>query len=75
MLVVADNAVLAIHILPEIGSVTIGRGPDNTIQIDDESISRRHAILHVGNVMTIEDLGSSNGTKLRNQPIAPNKPT
>jgi two-component system response regulator AtoC len=74
LLVVTENAVLAIHFLPETGSVTIGRGSDNTIQIDDESISRRHAILHVGAVMTIEDLGSSNGTMLRDVPIPANQP-
>ncbi|MBA2543933.1 MAG: sigma 54-interacting transcriptional regulator [Deltaproteobacteria bacterium] len=74
LLVVADNAVLAIHSLPEAGSVTIGRGEDNLIQIDDESISRRHAILHVGPVMTIEDLGSSNGTKFRDLTIEPHAP-
>jgi two-component system, NtrC family, response regulator AtoC len=66
--------VLAIHILPETGSVTIGRGEDNVIQIDDESISRRHAVLHVGPVMTIEDLGSSNGTKFRDLAIEPHEP-
>ncbi len=74
MLVVADNAVLATHSLPETGAVTIGRGEDNIIQIDDESISRRHAMLHVGPVMTIEDLGSSNGTKFRDLVIEPHQP-
>ncbi|HEY5933190.1 MAG TPA: sigma 54-interacting transcriptional regulator [Kofleriaceae bacterium] len=74
LLVVTENAVLAIHILPESGSVTIGRGDDNTIQIDDESISRRHAVLHIGATMTIEDLGSSNGTKLRDVAIPPKRP-
>jgi len=74
LLVVTENAVLAIHILPESGSVTIGRGDDNTIQIDDESISRRHAVLHIGAAMTIEDLGSSNGTKLRDVALPANRP-
>jgi DNA-binding NtrC family response regulator len=74
LLVVADNAVLAIHTLPETGRITIGRGEDNTIQIDDESISRRHAALDIGAVMTIQDLGSSNGTKLREVAIPPHKP-
>src|ERR1043165_2200189 len=64
LLVVADHAVRAIHTLPATGSVTIGRGEDNTIQIDDESISRRHAVLRLDPVMTVEDVGSSNGTKI-----------
>jgi two-component system response regulator AtoC len=41
---------------------TIGRSPTCDITIDDESISRRHAILRLGDVLTIEDLGSANGT-------------
>ena len=74
LLVVADNAVVATHVLPEEGSITIGRGQDNTIQIEDESISRRHAVLHVGRIVTIEDLGSSNGTKVRNVAVPPHQP-
>ena len=64
---------VATHVLPDFGTVTIGRGSDNAIQIDDESISRRHAALHVGRVIMIEDLGSSNGTKLREVAIPPNQ--
>jgi diguanylate cyclase (GGDEF)-like protein len=44
--------------------MTIGRAKDCEISIDDEGISRRHARLqqdNFGNV-TIEDLGSTNGT-------------
>ncbi len=74
MLVLAENAVGTVHTLPEFGSVTIGRGKDNTIQIDDESISRRHAVLYVGNVLAIEDKGSSNGTKVRDTRVPPDEP-
>ena len=74
LLVVADTEVLATHTLPESGSVTIGRDPDNTIQIDDESISRRHAVLHVGRAIAIEDVGSSNGTKVREIAIPQHQP-
>src|SRR3954454_17949240 len=45
------------------GSVSgIGRGADNAIRIDDPSVSRHHACLHVGDEVTVEDLGSANGT-------------
>jgi two-component system response regulator AtoC len=74
LLVLGDNTVTAIHVLPEAGSVTIGRDAANEIQIDDESISRRHAVLHVGEVVSIEELGSSNGTKLRDARLEPNQP-
>jgi two-component system response regulator AtoC len=73
-LVVADTKVLGTHQLPENGSITIGRGSDNTIQIDHDSISRRHAVLHVGRIITIEDLNSSNGTMVRDIAIPPHEP-
>lgn len=42
--------------------VTIGRGDDNTIQLDDRNVSRRHARLRqLENSYVLEDLGSSNG--------------
>jgi transcriptional regulator with PAS, ATPase and Fis domain len=74
LLVLADNAIGAIHVLPEVGSITIGRDSDNDVHIEDESISRRHAVLRVDGGLTIEDLGSSNGTKLRDQVIEPHRP-
>ena len=74
LLVLGDNVIAAIHVLPESGSVAIGRATDNAIQIDDESISRRHAVLRVGATITIEDLQSSNGTVLRDRKLAPNEP-
>jgi transcriptional regulator with PAS, ATPase and Fis domain len=44
--------------------VTIGRGQACTIQIEDASISRQHAVLHVSDVVMVEDVGSANGTTL-----------
>jgi two-component system response regulator AtoC len=74
LLVLGDNAIAAIHVLPESGTISIGRDIENGVQIDDDSISRRHAILHVnGNQLSIEDAGSSNGTTLREQRLVPNQ--
>jgi pSer/pThr/pTyr-binding forkhead associated (FHA) protein len=43
--------------------VTIGRGPDNAIQLDDASVSGRHAELHaIDKTYQLRDLGSTNGT-------------
>ncbi|HEY72100.1 MAG: hypothetical protein DRJ03_22255 [Chloroflexi bacterium] len=43
--------------------VTIGRDPANDIVINDPQASRQHAhIKRQGNLMIIEDLGSTNGT-------------
>jgi len=42
--------------------VSLGRDAINQIQIDHPSVSRRHAVLHLGPPLVIEDLGSANGT-------------
>jgi len=69
-LVVLGGEVLTTHSLPERGSVVIGRGQGCDVKIDDPSISRRHARLQLGLGMTIEDLGSSNGTEVRGERIS-----
>ena len=50
--------------LPRVGTLTIGRAPECDVRIDHISVSRRHAALHVGASLAIQDLGSSNGTRL-----------
>ena len=50
--------------------ITIGRSPDNSIVIDDSSVSRHHARLTwQGHAYALEDLGSSNGTWVNNARI------
>jgi len=50
------------YALPEVGRVSVGRAPENDIQVDDPSVSRHHLCLHVGDGIEVEDLGSANGT-------------
>lgn len=51
---------------------SIGRTPENDIQIPHAQISSRHALLHrVGDQLFLEDRGSANGTYVRGQRIAP----
>jgi two-component system response regulator AtoC len=50
--------------VPPGGRLTLGRSDENDIQLDDPSISRRHAVVHAGPPLRIEDLGSANGTFL-----------
>ncbi|HSU86720.1 MAG TPA: FHA domain-containing protein [Chthoniobacterales bacterium] len=45
--------------------ITIGRGGDNILQIDDPSVSQRHAELSlIGDNYQLKDLGSTNGTRV-----------
>ncbi|MBC7975778.1 MAG: sigma 54-interacting transcriptional regulator [Myxococcales bacterium] len=72
-LVVLGGGSIGSHPLPEAGTVTIGRSRKCDVRVDDDSISRLHAKLHTGERLTIEDLGSANGTLVRGQKIAPSR--
>lgn len=48
----------------------VGRGADADIPVDDTGISRRHVMITWdGHRAQVEDLGSTNGTKLDGQPL------
>jgi predicted component of type VI protein secretion system len=50
--------------------VTIGRAPDNTIIINNPSVSARHAQLQqAGETYRLKDLGSTNGTHVNGKPV------
>jgi DNA-binding NtrC family response regulator len=51
--------------------VVIGRGDNCDVRIQDDSVSRRHARLRLGERISIEDLGSSNGTVVEGQRLRP----
>ncbi|KAB2891242.1 MAG: FHA domain-containing protein, partial [Kofleriaceae bacterium] len=62
-LLVFHNGASWMHPLPADGSLVIGRSDHADLRIDDDSVSRQHARVTVkGNVITIADLGSHNGT-------------
>lgn len=52
------------------GDSTIGRHPLARVMLDDECVSRRHARLRVGSSVTVEDLGSRNGTSVNGERIS-----
>ncbi len=52
------------HPLPSGSSLRVGRGSRVHIRVDDPSVSREHLVIHVGQSIEVEDLGSSNGTQL-----------
>jgi DNA-binding winged helix-turn-helix (wHTH) protein len=46
------------------GDNLLGRSRQSAVFVDSEDVSRRHAVIHVrGEMATIEDLGSKNGTR------------
>jgi transcriptional regulator with PAS, ATPase and Fis domain len=67
---VLGETVFASRPLPSSGTLVIGRGDQCDVSIDEPSVSRRHARLSVGEGMTIEDLGSANGTRVRGRRLA-----
>jgi two-component system, NtrC family, response regulator AtoC len=48
--------------LPDSGEVAIGRAPESSLVLDDDSVSRQHARLAIAGAVTASDLGSANGT-------------
>ncbi len=73
-MVVIGNGTFATHPLPNETAITIGRSSRCDVSIDDESISRHHAVLKIGDSATIEDTGSVNGTVVRGARLEPGKP-
>jgi pSer/pThr/pTyr-binding forkhead associated (FHA) protein len=52
--------------------VTVGRIAENTIEIDDPSVSSHHAQLtQRGNDYVFKDLGSTNGSRLNGKDVVP----
>ncbi len=52
--------------------ISVGRIDENMLQIDDGSVSSRHAILTLrGTDYVLVDIGSTNGTRVNGQDLAP----
>ncbi len=70
LLVVSGSARGTVLVVDELPAV-IGRSAEADLVIDDDTVSRRHAVLHGDrSALEVEDLGSSNGTTLQGNPIA-----
>ncbi|MDY0032080.1 MAG: FHA domain-containing protein, partial [FCB group bacterium] len=55
---------------PVSGTLTIGRSPDSGLQLNEPEVSRKHAVIQQTALGTlIRDLGSGNGTSIRNRRI------
>ncbi|OLM21567.1 hypothetical protein Ae707Ps1_5826c [Pseudonocardia sp. Ae707_Ps1] len=52
------------------GTHVIGRGQDSQFRLPDTGVSRRHLeVTWDGQVATLNDLGSTNGTTVNNSPV------
>jgi transcriptional regulator with GAF, ATPase, and Fis domain len=68
-LLVSSAAGVAVVPVGTLKTVTIGRSPACDVEIADESVSRKHAVLRLSSPPTIEDLGSRNGTAVEGRRI------
>ena len=70
-LVVTGDGLHATYVVPDAAVCTIGRANDCEVHIDHPSLSRRHARVHRGAGLTIEVLGSRNGTRVGGVTLSP----
>jgi DNA-binding NtrC family response regulator len=73
-LVVLEQKVLTHRPLLPLRSLSIGRSDDCDIVLRDPAASRRHALLRVASEISIEDLDSRNGTRLKGARLASGRP-
>ena len=69
-LLVFSGETLTTHPLPPGSHLLIGRAAECHIQVDVPALSRKHAEIRGGPPVTVEDLGSANGTKVRGEKLA-----
>ena len=74
-LLVMSQAGVFTYVLPAEGALSIGRGTECEIRIDDAKASRRHAVVSVADDRcTMEDLGSLNGTRIGDRNLSAKDP-
>ena len=66
-LLATAQGTVQLHALPAEGEAILGRGAECEVVLDYSSISRQHARLRLGEICTLTDLGSRNGTQLRGE--------
>ncbi|MGE0868025.1 MAG: sigma 54-interacting transcriptional regulator [Kofleriaceae bacterium] len=74
VLLVIDGAALQVIPMPPAGVITLGRAANCDVVIESGSVSRHHANLAIGPSVTVEDVGSSNGTFVEGARLPPNQP-
>ena len=68
--VIVENGLNEGRVFPLEKRLTIGRAPDNDVEIPDSSVSRRHAVIQILNGSPVfEDLGSSNRSLVNGEKV------
>jgi len=70
LLIMSNGFFASLPLLPG-AEMVIGRSTSCDVHLDDPMASRRHARLYLGESAAVEDLGSANGTRVRDAQIAP----
>jgi transcriptional regulator with AAA-type ATPase domain len=73
-LIVADGSTAATYPLVAEGRLLIGRSCACDVVVANPLASREHAVLRIGDAVTIEDLDSANGTLVGGKPVAARVP-
>ncbi len=68
-LLVFSGETISSHPLLPGSHLIIGRAAECQIQVDVPALSRKHAEIRGGPPLTVEDLGSANGTRLRGEKL------
>jgi len=74
VLLVSCASGVSVVTLAEQESFVLGRGEGADVVVDDDSVSRKHAVLRIRPRVTVEDLGSTNGSTADGAPIRPGTP-
>jgi DNA-binding NtrC family response regulator len=72
LIVISDGPVLTLPLEGK-ARVAIGRTEANDVQLQDASVSREHAVIHISEKIEIEDLSTANGTTVDGVAIPPGK--
>lgn len=73
VIVFARAGAIAPLVLPSSGTALLGRDAPAELVVPDDSVSRRHARIYGDDPPEIEDLGSTNGTKVMGRKLQPNE--
>ncbi len=69
-IVFASGSLGGTEVALEKDRMTLGRGTDVDVVLDDESVSSQHAVLELaGSGFRIRDLGSTNGVRVNGCPV------